>query len=74
VIINKLGFNPILININKLKPYWFIEENTLQPILFKTNDLLPAKLVETNRSYNIFDEKLVINDLLVNKLVETKKN
>jgi hypothetical protein len=50
MIIDKFGFNPVLININKLKPYWFIEDNTFQPILFKTNDLVPEKLVETNRS------------------------
>jgi hypothetical protein len=45
----------------------------LQPFLVKTNDLQPEKPVETNRSCNMFDEKLVISDLLVNKPVETKR-
>jgi hypothetical protein len=73
MIIYKFDLNLVLININKLKLYWFIEDNTLQPILVKTNDFLPKKPVETNRSCNMFDEKLIINDLLVNKLVETKR-
>jgi hypothetical protein len=39
VIIDKFDHNPILVNINKLKPYRFIEDHTLQPILAKPSDL-----------------------------------
>jgi hypothetical protein len=40
VTIDKFDPNLILININKLKPYRFIEDQTLQPILAKPNDFL----------------------------------
>jgi hypothetical protein len=35
VTIDKFDHNPILVNINKLKPYRFVEDHTLQPILVK---------------------------------------
>ncbi len=60
MIIDKFGLNPILININKLKPHQFIEDSTFQLISFKTNDLLTKKPIETNRFCNMFDEKLMI--------------
>jgi hypothetical protein len=37
----------MLININKLKPYRFIEDRTLRPILAKPIDLVTNKLVQT---------------------------
>jgi hypothetical protein len=40
VTIDKLNPNPILININKLKPYRFIEDQTFQHVLAKPNDFL----------------------------------
>jgi len=46
VTIDKIDPNPILVNINKLKPYRFVEDYTLQPILAKPSDLLPKELIE----------------------------
>jgi hypothetical protein len=37
----------VLVNINKLKPYRFIENRTLQPILVKPSDLVIDELVQT---------------------------
>jgi hypothetical protein len=48
VTINKFNRDPILVNINKLKPYKLIYDHTFQPILAKPNDLLPKKMVETS--------------------------
>lgn len=36
---DKFNLNPILININKLKPYKFINDNTLQLVFAKPTDL-----------------------------------
>jgi hypothetical protein len=40
VTIDKFDSNLILVNINKLKPYKFVEDQTLQPILVKFKFLL----------------------------------
>jgi len=40
VTIDKFDSNLILVNINKLKPYKFVEDQTLQPILVKFNEFL----------------------------------
>jgi hypothetical protein len=37
----------MLVNINKLKPYRFIEDKTLQPVLVKPGDLVTDELVQT---------------------------
>jgi hypothetical protein len=37
----------MLVNINKLKPYKFIEDWTLQPILAKPSDLVTNEHVQT---------------------------
>jgi len=37
VTINKFDHNLVLVNINKLKPYRFVEGHTFQPILVKPN-------------------------------------
>ncbi len=44
--IDKFDPNPILVNINKLKPYRFVEDHTLQPILTKPSDFItnPRKI------------------------------
>jgi hypothetical protein len=47
VTIDKFDPNPMLININKLKPYRFIENRTLQPILTKPSDLAIDEPVQT---------------------------
>jgi hypothetical protein len=44
---NKFGPNPMLININKLKPCKFIKYKTLQPILAKHSDLVTNEHVQT---------------------------
>jgi hypothetical protein len=36
--IEKLDLNPILVNINKLKPYRFVEDHILQHTMVKPND------------------------------------
>jgi hypothetical protein len=45
--IDKFDLNPVLVNINKLKPYMFIEDKTLQLILVKLGDLVTDELVQT---------------------------
>lgn len=68
-------FNPslLLVDINKLKLYWFVEDSTLQRIFVKPNDLLPKELLETNKFCNLFTKEIVemnTNDLLMKELVE----
>jgi hypothetical protein len=46
MIIDKFDPNLVLININKLKPYRFIEDQTFQPILAKPSDFLIKDFVE----------------------------
>jgi hypothetical protein len=47
VTIDKFDLNPMLVNINRLKPYRFIEDKTLQPILVKLGDLMTNEPVQT---------------------------
>ncbi len=47
VIIDKFDPNLVLVNINKLKPYMFIEDKTLQLVLIKLNDLLIDEPIRT---------------------------
>ncbi len=51
--VNKFDPNPVLVNINKLKPCRFMEDQTLQPILTKPNDFLPKELVEITHFDNM---------------------
>jgi hypothetical protein len=77
VTINKFDLNIVLVNINKVKPYQFVEDNTLQPILAKANDLLPEEPIEIDRPHNMFTKELVekdTNDLLVKEVVGEKPN
>ncbi len=46
--IDKSDPNLIHVNINKMKPYRFVEDHPLQPIMAKLGDLLVKKIVETN--------------------------
>jgi hypothetical protein len=46
VTIDKFDPNPVLVNINELKPYKFIENKTLQPILIKLNDLITDEPIQ----------------------------
>jgi len=43
VIIDKFDPNPVFINMNKLKPYRFTKDHTLQPVLVKLNDFFIKK-------------------------------
>jgi hypothetical protein len=45
--IDKFDPNPILVNINKLKPYRFIEDIILQPILANLSDVVVDEHVQT---------------------------
>jgi hypothetical protein len=47
VTIDKFDPNPMLVNINKLKPYKFIEDKTLQPISVKLGDLVTYEPVQS---------------------------
>ncbi len=47
VTIDKFDPNPMLVNINKLKPYKFIEDKIIQLVLAKPSDLVTTKLVQT---------------------------
>jgi hypothetical protein len=47
VTIDKFDPNPVLVNINKLKPYKFIENITLQHVLTNLSDLIIDEHVQT---------------------------
>jgi hypothetical protein len=53
VIIDKFDFNLVLVNINKLKSYSFMDDQTLQPILVKPSDFLPKELVGVSHFDNL---------------------
>jgi hypothetical protein len=50
VTIDKFDPNLVLVNINKLKPYRFVEDQTFQHVLVKPSDFLPKELVEATHS------------------------
>jgi hypothetical protein len=54
VTIDKFDLNLVLVNINKLKPYRFVEDQTLQLDLIKSNDLLLEKSIDTSNYGNLF--------------------
>jgi hypothetical protein len=70
VIINKFDPNPILVNINKLKPYRFVEDHTFQPILVKPSDFLLEESMEATHFDNLFNEELVATNHFGNLFVE----
>jgi hypothetical protein len=45
--IDEFDHNPILVNINKLKPYRFIKDKALQHVLIKPSDLVVGEHVQT---------------------------
>ncbi len=49
VIIDKFDATQVLLNINKLKPYMFIEDKTLQPVLAKLSDLITYEPIQTKK-------------------------
>jgi hypothetical protein len=53
VTIDKFDPNPVLVNINKLKSYKFIEDQTFQPILVKPNDFLLEEPLEVKYYDNL---------------------
>ncbi len=55
VIINKIDPNLVLINTNKLKPYKFIRDQTIKPILVKPNDFLLEEPLEVKYFDNMFN-------------------
>ncbi len=60
VTINKFDPNLVLVNINKLEPYRFIKDRTLQHMLAKPFDLVIDEHVQKEISYFVSIE-LVIN-------------
>jgi hypothetical protein len=57
VTINKFDHNPILVNINKLKPYRFMEDQTLQFVLTNPNDFLLEKPMKVTHFDNTFTKQ-----------------
>ncbi len=55
--IDKFNPNSILVNINKLKPYRFMEDQTLQLVLGKPSDFLPKEPVEVTHFNNLFTKQ-----------------
>jgi hypothetical protein len=53
ITIDKFDPNPILVNTNKLKPYRFIKDQTLQPILVEPNDFLLEEPLEVKYFDNL---------------------
>jgi hypothetical protein len=49
VTIDKFDPNLVLVNINKLKSYKFIEDKTLQAVLVKPNDLVMDEPIQTRQ-------------------------
>ncbi len=56
VTINRFDPNLVLININKLKPYKFIEDKTLQVVLVKPSDLVTNEPIQTRKLEPLFVE------------------
>jgi hypothetical protein len=46
-----------------LKPYRFVEDQTLQPIIAKSNDLLPKESIEIKDFGNMFVKELVVTTI-----------
>jgi hypothetical protein len=59
VIIDKFDPNLVLININKLKPYRFMEDHTLQLVLVKLNDFLSKEPMEVTHFDNLSPKQQV---------------
>ncbi len=59
MIIDKFDHNTTLVNINKLKSYRFMEDQTLQLVLIKRNDFLLKEPVEVTHSNNLFTKQQV---------------
>jgi len=53
ITIDKFDPNPVLININKLKPFRFIEDRTLQLVLVKPSDLVTDEPIQTKEPYSL---------------------
>jgi hypothetical protein len=56
VTIDKFDPNPILVNINKLKPYIFIENRILQHVLANLSDLVIDEPIQTSELEPLFVE------------------
>jgi hypothetical protein len=46
---DKFDLNPMLININKLKPYRFIKDKTLEVVLVKPTNLVMDEYIQTKK-------------------------
>jgi hypothetical protein len=70
--IDKFDLNIVLVNINKLKPYRFVKDQTFQLILVKLSDLLLEELIEIGQSSNLFIDKLVETNHFGNLLIKDR--
>lgn len=70
--IDKLDLNLVLVNLNKLKPYRFVKDQTFQLILIKLSDLLLEELIEIGQSNNLFIDKLVETNHFGNLLIKDR--
>jgi hypothetical protein len=61
ITIDKFDTNPILVNINKLMPYRFIEDKTLQPILVNPSDLVVDEPIQTRNLNRYLLEMQILN-------------
>ncbi len=61
VTIDKFDPNPIFVNINKLKPYRFIEDKTLQPILIYLSDMVIDEHVQTKNLNHYLLKMQILN-------------
>jgi hypothetical protein len=65
MMINEFDPNSILININKMKPYRVMEDQTLQLVLTKPNDFLPKEPVEITHYDNMSTKQQVEEPILI---------
>ncbi len=80
VTIDKFDPNPIFININKLKPYKFIEDKTLQLVFANPSDLVTNKPIKTkepkplpveNANFELVEFKSINNYLTHGNIIGT---
>jgi hypothetical protein len=80
VTIDKFDLNLVLVNINKLKPYRFIKEKTLQLVLVKLGDLVIDELVQAKelvplpiepKDFQLIEFELVSNHSTLNNIETT---
>ncbi len=72
VTVDKFDPNPILVKINKLKPYMFIEDITLQPVLADLSDVVIDEHVLTKEPEPLLFENANFELVKLNRLIVTR--